>query len=60
MTLSKIFWLFIGFLIGLLLLPVLIVGGLLLLLAMVLMPYIIPFALIIVGGLLILIGLTIL
>jgi hypothetical protein len=60
MILSRLFWLFIGVLIGLLLIPVLVIGGFILLLAMILMPYLIPLALMIIGGFLILIGLSIL
>jgi hypothetical protein len=49
--LSRFFWLFIGVLIGLLLLiPFLAIGGLLLLLIMLITPYLIPLALIIIGG----------
>jgi hypothetical protein len=59
--LSRFFWLFIGVLIGLLMLiPVLAIGGFLILLIMLITPYVIPLALIIIGGLLILLGLAIL
>ena len=48
MILSRFFWLFIGVLIGLLLLiPVLVIGGFLILLIMLITPYLIPLALII-------------
>jgi len=60
MNLSKFFWLLIGVIIWLLILPVLVIGGFLLLLPIILMPYIIPLALIIMGGFQILIGLSIL
>jgi hypothetical protein len=54
----KLFWLAIGVLIMLLLISVLIIGGLMLLLAFALLPFLIPSALIIIGGLVILVGLA--
>jgi len=60
MILLRFFWLFIGVLVGLLLIPVLVIGGFLFLLIMLITPHLIPLALIIMGGLLILLGLAIL
>ena len=54
----KLFWLAIGVLIVLLLIPALIIGGLMLLLAFALLPFLIPSALIVIGGMVILVGLA--
>jgi hypothetical protein len=54
----KLFWLAIGVLMALLLIPALIIGGLMLLLAFALLPFLIPSALILIGGLVILVGLA--
>jgi hypothetical protein len=59
MILSKLFWLIVGVILGLIL-PALIIGGFVLLLAFALLPFLIPLALIVIGGLLILVGLAIL
>jgi hypothetical protein len=58
MILSRLFLLAIGVLIVFLLIPVLIIGGLMLLLAFALLPFLIPSVLIIIGGLVILVGLA--
>jgi hypothetical protein len=54
----KLFWLAIGFLVVLFLIPALIIGGLMLLLAFAMLPFLIPSALIVIGGLVILVGLA--
>jgi hypothetical protein len=54
----KLFWLAIGVLIALLLIPILIIGGLMLLLAFALLPFLVPSALIIMGCLVIRVGLA--
>lgn len=59
MIFSRLFWLFLGILIGLFLSPVLIIAGFILLLALALMPFLIPLAFIVLGALLILIGLAV-
>jgi hypothetical protein len=60
MILLKIFWLIVGVALGLILLPALVIGGLILLVGFVLLPFLIPLMLIVVGGLVVLIGLALL
>jgi hypothetical protein len=60
MILSRLFWLFIGVLIGLLLISAFIFGAILLLGLCLLMPLLIPLVLVVAGALLIVIGLAIL
>jgi hypothetical protein len=60
MIFSRLFWLFIGVLIELLLIPAFIFGAILLLGLCLLMPLLIPLVLVVAGALLIVIGLAIL
>jgi hypothetical protein len=60
MTLSRLFWLILGVLVTLFLIPVLLIGGLLLLSLCLLLSIWLPIAIIIFGALLIAIGVTLL
>jgi len=57
MIVSRLFWLILGVLIGLLLIPVLILGGLLLLGLCLLLPVLFPMLLILAGATLVAVGL---
>jgi hypothetical protein len=60
MIFLRLFWLVVGVALGLILLPALIVGGLILLVGFALLPFLIPLTLIVIGGLVVLIGLALL
>jgi hypothetical protein len=60
MILFRLFWLIVGVILGLILLPALIFGGLVLLVMFGLLPFLIPLTLIVIGGLVVLICIALL
>jgi hypothetical protein len=60
MILLRLFWLIVAVALGLILLPALVIGGLILLGVFALLPFLIPLTLIVIGGLVVLIGLALL
>jgi hypothetical protein len=60
MILLRLFWLIVGVILGLILLPALIIGCLILLVAFAFLPLLIPLTLIVIGGLVVLVCLVLL
>ena len=60
MIFLRLLWLIVGVALGLILLPALIIGGLILLVGFAFLPFLMPLMLIVIGGLMVLIGLALL